>query len=175
MDLEKLKYPIGKFVYTDINAQSKKDAISTIITFPKTLRKVCEPLSEKQLNTPYRAEGWTIRQVVHHVADSHMNAYIRFKLSLTENTPIIKPYEEAEWAKGAEYKAPIELSLDLIDILHARWKIVLENMSDADFDKRYMHPETKKEAPLGQILLLYDWHSRHHLAHITNKIAKENW
>jgi hypothetical protein len=127
------------------------------------------------LNTPYREGGWTVRQVIHHVPDSHMNAYIRFKLALTEHEPTIKPYEEAAWAELSDTRdTPIEVSLALLENLHARWVILLRSMSEADFAKQFRHPALGV-VPLEKNVALYAWHCRHHLAHITALRERQNW
>ncbi|GLR17442.1 YfiT family bacillithiol transferase [Portibacter lacus] len=168
MDLEHLKYPIGKDQNEEFTSENKDQAIATIAEFPSLMRKRCAELTEDQLDTPYRPEGWTLRQVVHHCADSHMNAYIRFKLALTEDTPTIKAYDEAAWAELPDAKLPVDLSLDILDSLHKRWVVVIENMTDDDFAKTYYHPEKNAESSLGENLLHYAWHCRHHLAHISS-------
>lgn len=132
-------------------------------------------MNEEQLDTPYRDGGWTVRQVVHHVADSHMNAYVRFRLALTEQEPVIKPYDEAAWAELADAKdAPPEISLALIDALHNRWTRLLRSMSGADFLKQFRHPELGA-VPLEKNLALYAWHGKHHVAHITGLRERMQW
>jgi hypothetical protein len=132
-------------------------------------------LNEEQLDTPYRDGGWTVRQVVHHVPESHMNAYIRFKLALTENEPAVKPYDEAAWAETADVQGtPIEVSLAMLESLHARWVVLLNSMSDADFLKQFRHPEIGV-VPLEKNLALYAWHGKHHVAHITALRERKQW
>jgi hypothetical protein len=132
-------------------------------------------LSDSQLDTPYREGGWTVRQVVHHVPDSHANSYVRFKLALTEHWPTIKPYDEAAWANLADSRLlPVDVSLSLITALHYRWVSLLESMSEEDCQKGYLHPEQGRQN-LAQVLALYDWHSRHHTAHITNLRQRQGW
>jgi hypothetical protein len=132
-------------------------------------------LNEQQLNTPYREGGWTVRQVVHHVPESHMNAYIRFKLALTETDPTVKPYDEAAWAETADVReTPIEVSLALVENLHARWVILLRSMSDADFKKQFVHPDNGVVS-LEKNLALYAWHGKHHVAHITSLRERKQW
>ncbi|MDE3188037.1 MAG: putative metal-dependent hydrolase, partial [Acidobacteriota bacterium] len=131
-------------------------------------------LSDVQLDTPYREGGWTARQVVHHVADSHANAYVRFKLSLTEDWPTVKPYDEAAWAKLPDSRLPIDASLSLIAALHARWVALLESLTAEDFRKGYIHPELGRQ-DLATALAIYEWHSRHHTAHITGLRARQSW
>jgi hypothetical protein len=173
-DLEKLKYPVGKF--EAITAWSQSDInqyIQTIQSFPSLLIDAIKQLNTTQLQNKYRPEGWNIAQVVNHCADSHMNAFIRFKLSLTENNPTIKPYEESAWAELADgQNLDITLSMQLIVGLHAKWILLLKSMRLEDFDKTYIHPEYNKSFTLGNALATYDWHCRHHLAHIIN--AKQN-
>jgi hypothetical protein len=168
MDLEQKKYPIGKEEKLPFTAENKTKALQTISNFPTELRKAVALLTNNELDTPYREDGWTKKQVIHHCADSHMNAYIRFKLALTEDRPTIKAYDEAAWAELEDSNAPIEVSLVLLDALHQRWAIFLNKMTDEDFQRTYYHPQNKTESTLGQSLLHYDWHCRHHLAHITS-------
>lgn len=166
MDLEHRKYPIGpqrNIVFTE---ESKERAFQVLADFPSDLRNAVESLSEADLDTPYREGGWTKRQVVHHCADSHMNAYMRFKLALTENNPTIKAYDEAAWAELPDSKAAIEISLKLLDVLHQRWSLLLEAMTREEFERTYYHPEKNAESTLGENLLHYEWHCRHHIAHI---------
>jgi hypothetical protein len=139
------------------------------------LRAAIGGLNEKQLNTPYRDDGWTVRQVIHHVPESHMNAYIRFKLALTENEPTIKPYDEAAWAETGDVReTPIEVSLALLENLHTRWVVRLRSMSDSDFAKQFRHPEMGV-VPLEKNLALYAWHGKHHVAHITSLRERNQW
>jgi hypothetical protein len=167
-NLENLRYPVGRFIAPKSYSENDiKNWIETISDFPLLLRKEVEHLTDSKLDTPYREGGWTARQVVHHVADSHINSYVRFKLALTEDNPVIKPYFEDRWAELPEAKnAPVAISLNLIDALHKRWTLMLRNMSPTDFNRTYFHPEHQKSQPLAQILALYEWHCRHHLAHI---------
>jgi uncharacterized damage-inducible protein DinB len=150
-------------------------AIETIAQAPAQLRLAVQGLSEAQLSTPYRDGGWTVRQVVHHVADSHVNAYVRLKLALTENSPTIKPYEESLWAKLPDSDdVPIEVSLALLDALHARWVALLRAMPDADFSRQYEHPETGRH-DVNYLLAMYAWHGEHHTAHITHLRRQRGW
>lgn len=172
---EDLRFPVGKFEKIEVTEDLRQHFIKTIEELPKKLRSEVESLSEEQLETPYRPEGWTVKQVVHHLADSHSNSLIRFKLALTEDVPPIKPYAEDLWAELADGKhAPVELSLKMIDGLHARWTLVLKSMSAADFERKLFHPE-HGEVSLNYMLSLYDWHCRHHLAHITRLKERNNW
>lgn len=167
-----LRYPIGRFAPT---AAADRDAsIDTLRALPERLRAAVDDLDTSQLDTPYREGGWTVRQLIHHVADSHANAYVRFKLALTEDTPTIKPYDEAAWARLADSELPIDVSLTLIEALHRRWVSLLESMGDADFARAYIHPENGRQ-DLGTVLALYDWHSRHHTTHITALRTRMGW
>ena len=133
-------------------------------------------LDEVQLNTPYRPDGWTVKQLVHHVADSHMNAYIRFKLGLTENNPTIKPYDEAAWAELSDTKnIPINISLTLLHALHIRWTEVLKNIKREEWDRTLFHPEHQKTMTLWFVLGMYAWHGKHHVAHVTQLRKRNNW
>lgn len=173
---EDLRFPIGKFAPPSaVDPEMRAKYIETIEKLPPNIKDAVEGLNDEQLDTPYRPEGWTIRQVVHHVADSHLNSFCRFKLGLSENAPTIKTYDEASWAEMADTKnAPVELSLSIIDGLHARWVRLLKSMSDDDFAKKINHPE-RGAMVLGELLALYDWHSRHHTAHITKLRERNNW
>lgn len=170
-----LSYPIGKFDSSSINPNRRSEYVQTISELPAKLREAVNGLSEGQLDTPYRPGGWTVRQTIHHVADSHMNSLIRFKLALTEDEiPTIKPYYEDRWAELADSKVAIDVSLNLIDGLHRRWAALLNSMSDENFNKKFKHPETG-EWTLDGALALYAWHSKHHTAHITKLRERENW
>ena len=170
------RFPIGKFTWDgDASPAARAARIAEIEAFPAAFRDAVRGLSDAQLDTPYRPEGWTVRQVVHHVPDSHMNAFIRFKLALTEDTPTIKPYNESEWAKLEDVRTtPIETSLTLLDCVHDRWVRVLNAMSDADFSRKLNHPENGI-MNLDQLLALYEWHGRHHVAHITSLRERNGW
>jgi uncharacterized damage-inducible protein DinB len=170
------RYPIGKYLEEPFSEVQRKQWLSDIRYLPGQIEHSIQNLDEAQLDTSYREGGWTIRQVVHHVADSHMNAYIRFKLGLTENNPTIKPYEEALWAELADTKTvPINVSLTLLHALHLRWVAVLEAMSDTDFTKTVFHPEKKQDLTLWNLFGSYAWHGKHHLAHITTLRKQKNW
>lgn len=133
-------------------------------------------LSNEQLDTSYRPAGWTLRQVVHHLPDSHMNAYVRIKLTVTEDNPTIRPYLEARWAECEEARtAPVQVSLDLLESLHERWALFLRSMQAADFDRTYYHPEHQKNVPLREVISMYAWHGRHHLTHITQTKKGNGW
>lgn len=169
------RYPIGKFeIPTDIDAAKRAAWIETIAATPANLRAAVAGLTDAQLDTPYREEGWTVRQVVHHTADSHMNSFIRFKLALTEDTPHIKPYDENEWAKTPEVREPIDDSLAILDALHRRWVSLLNGMSDADFKRAFFHPD-HGPIPLDIAAALYAWHGNHHTAHVTNLRRQNGW
>jgi hypothetical protein len=175
-DLNDLRFPIGQFSRPASSMAGVRAAhIQTLHLLPERLKATVAGLDDHQLDTPYRDGGWTIRQVVHHVADSHANAYIRFKLALTEDWPTIKPYDEAAWAELSDARGlPVGTSLDLIAALHARWVSLLEAMGDGDFHKGYVHEEYGRQN-LAQSLASYDWHSRHHTAHITNLRQRMGW
>jgi hypothetical protein len=172
-NLESLKYPMGKFVKPEvIDNQQINDWIAEIEQLPAQIKALTENISEKALDTPYRPEGWTVRQVIHHVADSHSNAFTRFKLALTEDNPTIKPYLEAKWAELADSKLPINPSLQILEGLHHRWVTLLKTLGSQELSRTYFHPESKKTFTLAEVIGLYAWHSRHHLAHI--KMGIEN-
>ena len=170
------RYPIGKFSFEEpLTAEQKKQYLNDIEQTPARLRTAVRGLSDEQLNTPYRDGGWTVRQLAHHVPDSHMNAYIRFKLALTEDEPTIRPYMEDRWAELPESKqAPIDVSLALLDSLHERWALVLRNISDAGWKRTFRHPEMGLLS-LEKTLALYAWHGRHHVAHITSLRERSGW
>jgi hypothetical protein len=170
------RYPIGKFAFDGtVDVAQHEVWISEIASQPARLREAVQGFTDAQLDTPYRDGGWTVRQVVHHVPDSHMNAYIRFKLSLTEVNPTIKPYTEGAWANLPDSTLPVEVSLRLLESIHERWLTLLEHMTDADFGKTYFHPESQKTFVLKNVLGLYAWHGNHHIAHITELRKRMNW
>jgi hypothetical protein len=176
-ELQALKFPIGKFQKP---AKLTKEVLSgfmkDIETFPSRLKKEVIALTDAQLDTPYRPDGWTIRQVVHHCADSHMNSLIRFKLTLTEEKPTVKPYYEERWAELADSKTmPIPPSLNLLEGLHARWTVLLHSLTEKDLEKSFIHPEHGKEFRLDENLGIYAWHCNHHLAHIASLKKRMNW
>lgn len=176
MDIEFLKYPIGKFQLPElVTSEALAEAIGKIKSFPSDLFKAISLLSVQQLDTPYRPGGWTVRQLVHHCSDSHMNAFMRFKLALTEEGPTIKPYEEGEWAKLADATLPVESSLGIIQAIHMKWGVLLDSMKSEDFKKTYFHPEKKRSQKLEEVTLMYAWHSQHHLAHILHLGMREKW
>lgn len=172
---EDLRFPIGRFdSKMTVTKEIRDQFIETIESYPEILFEEIKNLRDEQLDTAYRPEGWTVRQVAHHVADSHINAYVRFKLALTEDAPTIRPYFEERWAEIDDSKMPIDVSMQIIRGVHARWTTILHSMSDADFQRKLVHPDSG-EWTLEKMLGLYDWHSRHHLAHITKLAKRENW
>ena len=175
--MNRLRFPIGQFQKPDNLTKNLIDKfIDDIETFPERLRKEVENLSDVQLDTPYRPDGWTIRQVVNHCADSHMNSLTRFKLALTENKPTIKPYYEDKWAELADSKnMPIEPALKMLKGIHQRWTILLRSLKEDDLKKRFIHPEHGKEFQLDENIGLYAWHCNHHLAHITTLKDGKSW
>ncbi len=174
--MEDLRYPIGKFSAQESHSSEElKSFIHRIETLPVKLESAIEGLSEQQLNTPYRDGGWTVRQVVHHVADSHMNAYIRVKWMLTEETPVIKAYDEKQWAETAETQSEPALSIALLKALHAKWVILLKSLSSVQLQKQFIHPDTKKNVVLHNLMGMYAWHGDHHLAHITELKKRQGW
>ena len=174
-DLDDLRYPIGRFRMPASSLPGVRAAhIQVLRQLPERLTAAVAGLDDAQLDTPYREGGWTVRQLVHHVADSHANCYVRFKLALTEDWPTIKPYDEAAWANLADSRMPIDVSLAMITALHARWVSLLESMSEDDFHKGFTHTENGKQN-LAVVLAVYDWHSRHHTAHVTALRARQGW
>ena len=176
MQMSDPRYPLGKFSFDgDLTAEQKKQYLNDIEQLPARFRAALQGLSEKQLDTPYRNGGWTVRQVTHHVPDSHMNAYVRFKLALTEDEPTIRPYMEDRWAELPEAKtAPVALSLALLDSLHQRWTLMLRNIADTGWKRNFRHPEMGLMS-LEKTLALYSWHGRHHTAHVTALREKMGW
>jgi len=170
------RFPIGKFEWPAASTPVDRATwIRTLEELPAKFRKAAEGLTPEQLDTPYREGGWTVRQLIHHVPDSHMNSYVRFKLALTENEPTIKAYDEAAWAQLPDSSdVPMETSLCLLSCLHERWVAVLKGMSEADWLRNIVHPELGK-VRLDSLLALYDWHSRHHTAHITSLREAKGW
>jgi uncharacterized damage-inducible protein DinB len=171
------RFPIGQFSRPAASsADLRNPQIQTLRLLPERLAAAAAGLNNHQLDTPYRDGGWTVRQVVHHVADSHANSYIRFKLALTEDWPTIKPYDEAAWAELSDARSlPVNVSLEWIAALHSRWVALLESLGDDDFAKGYVHPASGGRQTLAHALALYDWHSRHHTAHITNLRQRMGW
>jgi hypothetical protein len=174
-ELDDLRYPIGRFIPPASSQPGIRAAhIQTVRLLPERLRAAVAGLNDTQLDTPYREGGWTVRQVVHHLADSHAMAYARCKLALTEDWPTINPYNEAAWANLRDSKLPIVVSLAMIEGLHGRWVALLESLSEDDFRKGFNHPE-RGRVDLAKALAMYDWHSRHHTAHITGLRARKGW
>jgi uncharacterized damage-inducible protein DinB len=170
-----LRFPIGEFTRdSERSSESRKNHVRVISELPARLVEAVKGLTDEQLDTPYRPGGWTVRQTLHHVADSHANSLIRFKLALTEDNPTIRPYYEDRWAELPDCNLPIDVSLKMIEGIHARWTALLRGMSDADFDKKFIHPETG-EWKLDDALALYAWHAKHHTAHINNLAEREGW
>ena len=171
------RFPVGRFARPDtLSPAERGNAIDVIAQAPVQLRAAVSGLSDGQLDTPYRDGGWTVRQVVHHVPDSHMNAYVRFKLALTEDVPTIKPYDEAKWADLEDGKSKlVEQSLTLLDALHERWTFLLRRMRPSDFARRLNHPDWDAPLSLDSMLALYAWHGRHHVAHITELRKRSGW
>ena len=170
------RFPIGKFHYEGpLRNEQKQSLLNDVARAPANLRAAVKGLSDAQLDTPYRPGGWTVRQVVHHVPDSHMNSYVRFKLALTEDDPTIKPYAEDKWAELADTKAtPIDVSLTLLDSLHDRWMRLLRSLTLDDWKKTFRHPELGPMT-LEKTLALYAWHGKHHVAHITELRKQMSW
>jgi hypothetical protein len=175
--MEDLRYPIGQFRYEGEPDQHRREQwIEEIAATPASLRAAVAGLAPHQLDTPYRDKGWTVRQVVHHLPDSHLNAYTRMKLALTEDVPVIRPYEEARWAELPDGRAgPIELSLNLLESLHHRWVLLLRQLTPADFRRRFMHPQHGRPLEVQETLALYAWHGQHHVAHIASLRRRMAW
>jgi hypothetical protein len=176
-NLEQLRYPIGKFEVPEIitNAQLK-EWISVLEELPKRLELMVAPLTATQLETPYRPGGWTVRQLVHHISDSHHNSYIRFKWALTEDNPVIKPYDEKAWADLFDTRtAPIQLSLDHLKAVHAKLVYLLRGLSSEQLKRTFVHPDGNALSTLEENIGRYAWHSNHHFAHIANLIRREGW
>lgn len=170
------RYPIGKYEPKPFDQKQKESWIADIRLLPQRLESAVLNLNEAQLETPYRDGGWTVKQLVHHVADSHLNAYTRFKLGLTETNPTIKPYEEGLWAELSDTKnLPINISLTLLHALHIRWVEILTHINDKEWERTVFHPEAKKEMTLWFLLGLYSWHSRHHTRHVTALREQKGW
>jgi len=177
IELEDVRYPIGHYEKpAEFTSEILENYIAEIHTFPKRLAEAVQHLSEEQLDTPYRPDGWTIRQVVNHCSDSHMNAIIRHKLALTEENPVIRPYFEDRWAELPDSKMmPIAPALMLLEGLHARWVVLLKGLTKAELQRTFVHPEHNKAFTLAESIGLYAWHCNHHLAHITNLKHTKGW
>jgi uncharacterized damage-inducible protein DinB len=176
-ELEQLRYPIGKYVIPNpITDQHLKEWISILENLPARLDAMVATLSNEQLNTPYRPEGWTVKQLVHHVSDSHHHSYTRFKWGLTEDNPTIKPYFEKEWSNLFDAKsAPIQMSLDHLKAVHAKLVYLLKGLSNEDLQRKFTHPDGNEETTLVENIGRYAWHGSHHFAHIENLIKREGW
>lgn len=175
--MEELQYPIGKYrIEHEFTAERRAELVGQLASLPQQLREAVNGLDDGLLGTPYRPEGWTLRQVVHHVADSHMNAYVRMRLALTEEEPAIAPYKEGHWAMLPDaQQAPLGLSLSLLDGLHGRWVLLLENMTEEQFARRFFHPQYGTRVRQDEILSHYAWHGRHHTAHVTGLRERMGW
>jgi uncharacterized damage-inducible protein DinB len=171
-----LRFPIGKFTYNGpLTEEQKRTSLDQIAETPTKLRAAVKGLTEAQIDTPYRPGGWTVRQVIHHMPDSHLNAYVRFKLALTEDEPTIKPYAEARWAELSDTKStPIEVSLTLLESLHDRWARLLRSLTPEDWKRTFRHPEMGPMT-LEKTLALYAWHGPHHVAHVTALRERNGW
>ncbi|RZV58568.1 MAG: putative metal-dependent hydrolase [Flavobacteriaceae bacterium] len=176
-ELEELRYPIGRFQAPDnITNKNIKDWITVLEQFPEKLSKLVSNLDDDQLNTPYRKDGWTVRQVVHHVSDSHHHSYTRFKWALTEDKPIIKAYNEQDWAKLFDTRnAAIEMSLNHLSAIHFKLVYLLRGLSEEQLNRSFIHPEGNIEVVLKQNIAIYTWHSNHHYAHIENLLKRKGW
>lgn len=171
-----LRYPVGPMPdVLEVSRVARDRAVRAIADLPAGLRAAVLGLNETQLDVPYREGGWTVRQLVHHVADSHLNAYTRLKLALTEDQPTVKPYEESEWARLADSALPVEVSLKLLDSLHQRWAAVLESLSEAQWARAFVHPGSGQTFTLAQAALLYEWHGQHHTAHVLRLRERRGW
>ena len=167
MDLYALKYPIGEYNHSPADGETRNKWIKCIEELPEKLRKLVSSLSYEELELPYRPDGWNVKQVVHHLADSHMNSFIRFKLIQTEENPTIRPYNEADWARTEDaFGEDVADSLDLLEGLHKRWTTLLRHLTEEERERTFVHPEYGRHFTLSWMLGLYDWHCRHHLAHI---------
>ncbi len=177
MELEKLKYPIGKFVPQASYSEAEiKSNIQIISALPSKFINLLGNWDSEKLNTPYRPDGWTVRQLIHHVADSHINSYVRFRLALTEDNPTIRPYHEELWAELPDAKtAPIDLSTQLLRYVHLRWVLLLNSMNDEDMAKTYVHPANNSVYRLDEVIAQYAWHSEHHYQQAYQLAARNNW
>jgi hypothetical protein len=170
-----LRYPIGPFERPGSSTTADRTArLANIAALPPALHGAVRGLTDAQLDTPYRPGGWTVRQLVHHVADSHLNAYCRIKLALTEEDPTIRPYDEQRWAELPDSQLPIDVSLTLLEATHARWSVILAALTPADFARPMQHPESGAQT-VDSMIALYDWHGRHHTAHISSLRTREGW
>jgi len=172
-----LRFPVGRYMPPEpITAEHRRQWIAELADAPAAFRAAVAGLSDEQLDTPYRPDGWTVRQVAHHVPDSHLNSYVRFRLALTEDNPVVKPYDEALWAELPDAKSmPVEVSLRLLETLHQRWVTLLNAMTPEQFARTFVHPGMKLTVTLDWSVGLYAWHSRHHAAHITALRERMGW
>lgn len=177
MDIEKLKYPIGRYTFQqDISEELISSCIDDLEILPEKLEALVKGLNEEQLNMPYRPNGWTVRQLIHHIADSHHHSYTRFKWALTENKALIKAYEEKDWSNLFDARtAPIQISLDYLRALHAKMVYLLRGLTEADLQKCYTHPDGLIEVTVAENICKYAWHGNHHYAHIENLVQREGW
>lgn len=175
--MQDLKYPIGKYKpEAEITQAFVEQCISEIEALPANMKAAVDGLTGSQLDTPYRPEGWTIRQVVHHVCDSHLNSVVRFKWTLTEDTPTIKAYDQAAWANLLDVPAtPVAVNLDFLAVLHTKWVLLLKAIKDEEWSETFVHPEMNETLTLGWLVGLYAWHGKHHVAHITSLREREGW
>ena len=170
------RYPIGPMPAPEtVSLAEREQAVQTIAAMSAELRSAVSGLGDAQQDTPYRDGGWTVRQVVHHVADSHINAYVRVKLALTEDKPTIKPYDQNAWVGLADTTLPVEVSLTLLDSLHTRWVAVLHSLTETQWERQYIHPEYGKMSSMAQVAVLYAWHGRHHTGHILQLRKARGW
>ncbi|GAA4456670.1 bacillithiol transferase BstA [Nibrella saemangeumensis] len=175
-DIDILRYPIGKFAPAQTYTFEQTEAdIQQIAHLPKKLTDLVGKWGDDRLDTPYRPDGWTVRMLVHHIVDSHINAYVRTKLALTEDNPTIKPYKEAEWAKLPDSLLTIAPSLVILSNLHLRWATILESLAETDLQRTYHHPENGRDFSLNQVIAMYAWHGEHHYQHIYQLAARNNW
>ena len=171
-----VRYPIGKHQMVPFSQEEKEARLADILFLPRMLEYAVLNLNDDQIQTPYREGGWTVNQVIHHVADSHMNAFIRFKLGLTEDNPTIKPYIQSAWGDTADVTAvPVNLSITLLHSLHHRWYELLKTISDEQWERTIYHPEQERKITLWELLLIYAWHGKHHAAHVTNLREQMGW
>jgi uncharacterized damage-inducible protein DinB len=171
-----IRYPIGRYIVPEFSANEKEARLSDILFLPRMLEYAVLNLNDDQLHVPYRDGGWTINEIVHHVADSHMNAYIRFKLGITEDNPVIKPYHQEAWSKTADVTGvPVNVSITLLHALHHRWYELLKSIEGDQWHRTVFHPEQKRELSLWELLAIYAWHGKHHAAHITGLREKMGW
>ena len=171
-----VKYPIGKHQMVPFSQEEKEARLADVLFLPRMLEYAVLNLNDDHIQTPYREGGWTVNQVIHHVADSHMNAFIRFKLGLTEDNPTIKPYIQSAWGETADVTAvPVNLSITLLHSLHHRWYELLKTMTDDQWERTIYHPEQERKITLWELLLIYAWHGKHHAAHVTNLREQMGW